>query len=638
MTHFGGIRSTILPECEQLLHGVNQHSTWAMVHASAPLRQDKDFVLSMVAQDGNALLYVTDDLKGDRDVVMTAVTQNGHALRHAAIDLLHDREFVLDAVQASGEAFFVAPQALREEPEFVYAAARRGATLEAVPAKFRPEVTKQRLWAARRAELMEEIRVSIETEDRVRLLKAIEDSEAHLMELSDLEEALDAAAQLNKFGDIRSLWEPLKVQGEASQPTVVLLKGSWILQYASEGSRFPRRQDLPDGATWSIADLRREIEEYEYQGRDRRPPKVIVISHVWFRREHPDPHGENMKLLASLIERRFEDLPSGSDLAVFIDYCSLFQEPRAEEEEVLFQEAVREVSLWYAHEKTEKWLLTATPDSCSLPSDLVSAASTGDALPVVPYNDRGWTTLERAIADLAISDGAQQHGVLDIGRLKALTAGMTGTHELPHWPDIQRRCSNDCVNERLPPQIPDIFCAELAQKHFSDQADVELVQNIYRYSYSEEIKGAQVLLFGGLSWSDAEANLIADAIYTCDSLQTITLDGNRFTDAGVKVLMDALCTREHLEDVSFRNNNIGDEGARYVASRMYECKLLKKMDLGCNMFGNPGVDCFTKMLNQGRHPSLQALHLAGNEIGSHTRRQLIMKIRDVHGDNFVVNA
>lgn len=45
MTHFGGRKSAALSHADQLLHGVDEHGCWALVHASKELRKDPEFFL-----------------------------------------------------------------------------------------------------------------------------------------------------------------------------------------------------------------------------------------------------------------------------------------------------------------------------------------------------------------------------------------------------------------------------------------------------------------------------------------------------------------------------------------------------------------------------------------------------------------
>jgi hypothetical protein len=105
----------------------------ALQYASAALRDDRGFQLQAVEQ-GSALcgaLRYASALRSDRDVVMPLVAQNGNALQHASEALRNDKEVVLAAVAQSGWALQYALDALRNDKEVVLAAvAQRGSALQ----------------------------------------------------------------------------------------------------------------------------------------------------------------------------------------------------------------------------------------------------------------------------------------------------------------------------------------------------------------------------------------------------------------------------------------------------------------------------------------------------------------------------
>jgi len=48
---------------------------------SKELQNDKEVVLTAVAQNGESLRWASKELQNDKEVVMTAVAQNGESLR-----------------------------------------------------------------------------------------------------------------------------------------------------------------------------------------------------------------------------------------------------------------------------------------------------------------------------------------------------------------------------------------------------------------------------------------------------------------------------------------------------------------------------------------------------------------------------
>mmetsp|Transcript_30952 Transcript_30952/g.65626 ORF Transcript_30952/g.65626 Transcript_30952/m.65626 type:complete len:755 (-) Transcript_30952:388-2652(-) len=98
----------------------------ALERAPEALRRDRELVLLAVRQsDGWALQFAAEELKNDKEIVLTAVKRNGWALEHASEELKQDREVVLAAVQANGEALEFAGDGPRHDREVVLAAVRR---------------------------------------------------------------------------------------------------------------------------------------------------------------------------------------------------------------------------------------------------------------------------------------------------------------------------------------------------------------------------------------------------------------------------------------------------------------------------------------------------------------------------------
>jgi len=593
-----------------VLAGVAEHGSWALVHAGEALRADRAFVLAAVAVDGNALLHASPALREDREVVLAAVSQNGHALRHASQALREDWQFALEAVTQNGDAMLCVAQPLRENRDFVLEAVQGGCKLQYVSAALRT-------WMERREELLQEMRAAVDSRDLAGLRKVVKSGEDHNLPDNDLEEARATLAKLVKYSNISSLWEPLRAPANGAEPSAVLVKGSWLAELAERGGRLPRRQDLPPEAVWDPEELRSDAERYEAEARQRRPHKVVAVSHCWLRPEHPDPLGAQLGTLAQLIRRRTRDLGPGVDLAVFIDYCSLFQEPRSEGEAAAFAEGLRTASLWFTHERTEKWLLTHTPDSCSLPEDLAGAEDAAvaeggaGALAVLPCAARGWPAFERAVAEFLSCEGGARSSLLDIGGVELEAEG-------PEWPEVQRRCKA----RQGPPKVPEAFCEELAAKAFAVPADLATLQEMYRATFKEAMTSAQTLVYCDLLWGNQEAASLAAAVKRCLSLRSIELEGNCIGNEGVAELMEAFCSCQSLKSVVLRANFVGDAGASHVAAKLPECKKLQALDLSFNAIGNAGARHLASMFERGALPALRELRLNSNELGSLARDEL----------------
>jgi len=74
----------------------------ALEGASSALKDDKDFMLHVMDQNGNALAYVSARLKDDTDFMMAAMALNGRALKHASVAMKNNKDVVLAALAQNG--------------------------------------------------------------------------------------------------------------------------------------------------------------------------------------------------------------------------------------------------------------------------------------------------------------------------------------------------------------------------------------------------------------------------------------------------------------------------------------------------------------------------------------------------------
>jgi hypothetical protein len=115
-------------------------------------------------------------------------------------------------------------------------------------------------------------------------------------------------------------------QGSDGSPAPVrLLRLSWLLKQARRGAVLPRRQELPEEAFLSEAEVRAlprgHVGEFletcggclsEDDWRADKPLRIIAISYGWLTPEHPDPDGEQLRRFAEQIERERQCCPGGN--------------------------------------------------------------------------------------------------------------------------------------------------------------------------------------------------------------------------------------------------------------------------------------------------------------------------------------
>mmetsp|Transcript_89522 Transcript_89522/g.208505 ORF Transcript_89522/g.208505 Transcript_89522/m.208505 type:complete len:601 (+) Transcript_89522:23-1825(+) len=404
---------------------------------------------------------------------------------------------------------------------------------------------------------------------------------------------------------------------------VVLLKGSWFAEFVKEeGAVLPRRQDLPPEALWEPQELFRVDHTLA--------KKVVAVSHCWLQSDHPDPYGEQLAALGAAVDQLLtkpdvtfqtgdsaqimnyrtgawweckilgpgneEDtwntriVPSGVevlsvnsthlrpmgiedgvyDFALFIDWCSFFQEPRSEEESVRFERGLADVDLWYAHASTSVWLLTKLPEE---------EGST-------PYLERGWTTYEKSIAGMVKPD----FKVLDLGGL--------AEHEVP----LEAPLAKICPTGRVPPCPPDEFEALLGTKIFTDVNDFSWVEWQYRRVFNATFAAGTSLEFNGLGWRAPEAAVLSRSLCLCERLRQLDLGLNNFDDDAARDIATALPSCSSLQTLQLYSNQIGAEGAGVIANALVQLPEIEEFQIHCNPLGAAGTTAIS-----GALPKMQQL-------------------------------
>merc|ERR1719253_84305 len=167
----------------------------------------------------------------------------------------------------------------------------------------------------------------------------------------------------------------------------------------------------------------------------------------------------------------------------------------------MFEQSLNYVDLWYAHSKTEKWILTQVPEQPPPPSPLpvkrpfpscerllTRCLPPVPSLPVRPYSTRGWTCFERALAEFLADQYGQSSVIIvaDITLLSDETAGWDAI--LTHY-GMQSR----------PPLAPELFNIDFASKSFTSSSDVSILQQRYSDTFEVVVASAEQLAYRNLS-------------------------------------------------------------------------------------------------------------------------------------------
>ena len=283
---------------------------------------------------------------------------------------------------------------------------------------------------------------------------------------------------------------------------VRLIDAHHLIKLAEGGGRLVHRQKLPEEAFLSPETLTQ-------MGRGPGGSlRVVVVSYPWLQPDHPDPHGQTLRLLARVLKAYIDAV--GGTCGVFLDFCSLHQkgengEPRTASEAALFGMSLGCLSDWYSHPNTVVLKLTKMPEG--YPSGFTFAEGTTPN--TADYYGRGWCFKESSVACLV----KDYDFCLDLGKLGDETQG---------WDAI----ASECQAGRAAPLTPEDFMVELERKSFtSKKADLPTVGGLYQAAFTKRFGEAKALNYSGLGWGDAEV-ISLSKIVASGSLAQLTVSSH----------------------------------------------------------------------------------------------------------------
>ena len=147
--------------------------------------------------------------------------------------------------------------------------------------------------------------------------------------------------------------DPIALVSYMQEANIRLVRAEYVWKLHDAKKLLPRRQEAEsegfDGPSgWQSAMV--SLEEMEKWARGEVQALFCSISHCWESREHPDPCGHQLELIAKGTSwyAKAYDAP----VWLFIDYTSLFQYKRNSNEEVYFRSGMGHMHLLYCHEHT----------------------------------------------------------------------------------------------------------------------------------------------------------------------------------------------------------------------------------------------------------------------------------------------
>eukprot|EP00929_Paragymnodinium_shiwhaense_P015984 TRINITY_DN124095_c0_g1_i1.p1 TRINITY_DN124095_c0_g1~~TRINITY_DN124095_c0_g1_i1.p1 ORF type:complete len:768 (-),score=178.53 TRINITY_DN124095_c0_g1_i1:249-2552(-) len=359
-----------------------------------------------------------------------------------------------------------------------------------------------------------------------------------------------------------------------------LLRGRWLherlcqqgddwLRLLFQGqvgvSLLPRHQDLPDKAFWTPEELVPRL------GQPNRAVQCVAVSYHWQSDKHPDPDAQQLKTLAAVLQHwlYFYGGMYSWDLAIFLDFCSLPQAPRTQDEEETYKRARADTAIWYAHQDVDVWLL---------PRPSMHTGESGDTVPCA----RAWPLFEQMLARLAPRSGRT---VLDLSKMN---------QQCNNWEATDMHCA---MTETTPPLPPVAFAAAVDKAPCRVEADRELLKDLYTSAFDASMSVVQEMFLEGLGWGDEQAAQLAEVLVAkCHNVRAIFLAHNAIGDRGAQALAEAFSNCPWLSVVMLDFNNIGPVGAQKLASTVPKCRRLVELGLCGNPVTDDGAAALAKAL------------------------------------------
>eukprot|EP00403_Amphidinium_massartii_P047159 CAMPEP_0178463218 /NCGR_PEP_ID=MMETSP0689_2-20121128/50222_1 /TAXON_ID=160604 /ORGANISM="Amphidinium massartii, Strain CS-259" /LENGTH=226 /DNA_ID=CAMNT_0020090099 /DNA_START=352 /DNA_END=1035 /DNA_ORIENTATION=+ len=105
------------------LRAVHQHPR-SLEYVSQRLSKNRMIVAASVELDGGALQFASSELQNDKEIVLQAVTQSAHSLMHASEALRNDLDVVLVALQEDVNVILFVDGSVLEDPNFAQKTAK----------------------------------------------------------------------------------------------------------------------------------------------------------------------------------------------------------------------------------------------------------------------------------------------------------------------------------------------------------------------------------------------------------------------------------------------------------------------------------------------------------------------------------
>jgi len=411
------------------------------------------------------------------------------------------------------------------------------------------------------------------------------------------------------YFDVEALLE--SVESGAIAP----LKGRWLVELHEKKGKLRRRQDLPREAFWSAAELRKLAAALG----DDFGLLFVALSYRWLSKDHPDPKGFHLKIVAevaalylnmeghgkgaeypSALSAAFcaHGLETAPDFALFWDFASLTQKPRTADEEALFMPGLRASNIWYGHAKSVCWMQSELPEGFKFES-FVDDKTGETRTPAQTYHESGWCFVEAAIS-AAIKPAVQR---LDLAlRTELAMKWMYGPDERFNL-DLQ--LTGVCRRGRPPPPSPEKVKHLLeTEKQFTNKSDTGTVAQIYAAFFGEIVK-VESLHFQNVEWGDEEAIEMAEVLPRFPALTSLDVGKNKIGPLGARAIGESFRANGSLTEVNI-------DGFALPIKQLKGTEPVESLDFSSKELGPASAIVIASLI--GANPSLTSLSLAANNL------------------------
>ena len=322
-----------------------------------------------------------------------------------------------------------------------------------------------------------------------------------------------------------------------------LVRGEFLLKLHQKSETMIRRQELEAQHGHAALVSQEELRDWS-AGRIK--PQICSVSHCWESREHPDPFGYQLAILAAHIH--------AADW-FFIDYMSLYQYGRRTDEQYrCFQLAMKHMHVLYAHEFTSTLRIEdLTPEDVQerMASKMVTIYyEPTDSVQPVPitelkanatsYFDRGWCQAE---VQWSLS--------------RSLPAS---SYRIPQRPDHE-------LTGRAP----------MAPKTFQERVEAKT----FKFTHRSDLTDVLAL----------QESVFLEKAAACGELVVERLPATEFP-----ILATALPYYISLEHLVVQQSEMGWDGAKALAEAIQESKTLKTLTFAHNSICEDGFSCLAGAL------------------------------------------